>query len=429
MQNKLNVGLTMQAAPEQWGKKALISCNQNGVLIHYGVEESLNSIQKAARKLEAQGYQNIKLIGEVWDLEKCWAFWLGFRSPKNTDHSKIEWPLLDAADQKELALRFKTIDWVREVINLPSDVITPKILAQKAAQLLQSTSDVVTINPIGGEAELQQAGLIGVLNVSKGSINEGVFLEVDFNPTQDPDAPILASLVGKGITFDSGGYSIKPSSFMETMRADMGGAALLTGALAYAMAKGLTKRVKLYLCCAENMVSDRALKLGDLLHYPNGVSVEVTNTDAEGRLVLADGLIKASKDKADYLIDCATLTGAAKIAVGNDYHAILSFDDAMVTQFLYSAAQAKEPFWRLPLAAFHRTQMPSDFANINNSGVANTAGASTAAAFLSYFVEDYTKNWLHVDCSATFRKSATAEWASGATGIGVLTLATFLLIE
>lgn len=174
-------------------------------------------------------------------------------------------------------------------------------------------------------------------------------------------------------------------------------------------------------------MSGNAFKLGDIIQYRNDVTVEIANTDAEGRLVLADGLLCAESGQPKYLIDCATLTGAAKIAVGNDYHSLLSFDSALVEKFLRSAEKHKEGFWRLPLADFHRQQFPSSFADIANSGLPNTAGASTAAAFLSYFIREYKKNWLHIDCSATFRKSPNSLWATGATGIGVKSLADFLL--
>ena len=215
---------------------------------------------------------------------------------------------------------------------------------------------------------------------------------------------------------------------MSTMRTDMGGAALLTGALGFAIARGLNQRVKLYLCCAENLVSNNAFKLGDIITYKNGVSAEVLNTDAEGRLVLADGLIVADNQNPSFIIDCATLTGAAKVAVGNDYHSVLSMDDDLVKNLFQSAQQENEPFWRLPFEHFHRSQINSSFADIANIGsVPVGAGASTATAFLSYFIKNYQQNWLHIDCSATYRKSGSDLWAVGATGIGVQTLANLML--
>lgn len=156
----------------------------------------------------------------------------------------------------------------------------------------------------------------------------------------------------------------------------------MTGALAFAITRGLNKRVKLFLCCADNLISGNAFKLGDIIHYRNGKTVEIMNTDAEGRLVLADGLIDASAQKPQLIIDAATLTGAAKTALGNDYHALFSFDDALANRLLASAQAENEAFWRLPLAEFHRNQLPSNFAELNNTGsAAYPAGASTAAGF------------------------------------------------
>ncbi|MGB2078688.1 MAG: aminopeptidase PepB, partial [Vibrio sp.] len=233
--------------------------------------------------------------------------------------------------------------------------------------------------------------------------------------------------VGKGITFDSGGYSLKPSAFMTSMKADMGGASTITGGLAFSILRGLNKRVKLILCCAENMVSGRALKLGDVIHYKNGKTVEVMNTDAEGRLVLADGLMYASEQNPELIIDCATLTGATKNALGNDYHALMSFDQKLAQKALKCAEQEHEGLWQLPLAEFHRKMLPSNFADLSNISSGDySPGASTAAGFLSYFVEDYQKGWLHFDCAATYRKSSTDKWSAGATGVGVRTLARLL---
>ncbi len=215
---------------------------------------------------------------------------------------------------------------------------------------------------------------------------------------------------------------------MNSMKADMGGAATLAGSLALAISRGLQKRVKMFLCIADNMVSGNAFKLGDIIRYRNGKSVEIMNTDAEGRLVLADGLIDASKEKPTLIIDAATLTGAAKTAVGNDYHSVLSFDDKLVADLMNASDAEFELFWRLPLAEFHRQQLPSSFADLNNiAAPSHTAGASTAAAFLSHFVENYRQNWVHIDCSATYRKSAVSLWAEGATGTGVRTLANLLI--
>ncbi|GAM67169.1 peptidase B [Vibrio sp. JCM 19236] len=214
------------------------------------------------------------------------------------------------------------------------------------------------------------------------------------------------------------------------MKADMGGAGTITGGLGLSIIRGLDKRVKLILCCAENMISGRALKLGDIITYKNGKTVEIMNTDAEGRLVLADGLIYASEQNPELIIDCATLTGAAKNALGNDYHALFSFDDALAEQALACAQEEREGLWQLPLADFHRGMLPSNFADLSNISTGDyVPGASTAAAFLSYFVEDYKQGWLHFDCAATYRKSANDKWSAGGTGTGIRTLANLLVSQ
>ncbi|WP_204354407.1 aminopeptidase PepB [Mannheimia varigena] len=421
----MKITLSQQAAPEIWGKNALLSVNDAGFIVH-NPKNDLATVQKAARKIKNQGILNVALAGDGWNLEECWAFHQGFNSVKN--QGSVEYPNL-GEQQAEFDNRVKCATFVCELINEPSESLTPEKLAQQAVEFIQNIvkPNTVSYEIIRGEA-LKEQGYHGIWAVGKGSINPPALLKLDFNPTGDENAPVLACLVGKGITFDTGGYSLKPSDGMSTMRTDMGGAALVSGALAFAISRGLNKRVKLYLCCAENMVSHNAFKLGDIITYRNGVTVEVLNTDAEGRLVLADGLIDASKQNPQFIIDAATLTGAAKVAVGNDYHSVLSMDDNLTNALFSSAKDENEPFWRLPFEELHRGQISSSFADIANIGsVPVGAGASTATAFLSYFVENYQQNWLHIDASATFRKTASDLWAAGATGLGIKTIANLLL--
>ncbi|NIG35439.1 aminopeptidase PepB [Pantoea sp. ICBG 828] len=422
----MTITLSSQAADARWGEKALLSSNESGMTVHLTGADALMSIQRAGRKLDGQGIRHVALSGEGWDLEKCWAFWQGFRSPKG--QRQVEWPTLSEADQAEFDRRLKIVDWVRDTINLPAEDLSPEQLAHSAIDLISEVGgDAVSYRIIKGE-DLREQGYAGIHTVGRGSTRPPVMLTLDFNPGGDDSTPVYACLVGKGITFDTGGYSLKQSAFMDSMKSDMGGAATVTGALALAIARGLDKRVKLFLCCADNMVSGNAFRLGDIIRYRNGKSVEVMNTDAEGRLVLADGLIDASEQRPQLLIDAATLTGAAKTALGNDYHALFTFDDVLAESLLGSATSENEAFWRLPLAEFHRNHLPSNFADLNNiASAAHAAGASSAAAFLSWFVSNYQQGWLHIDCSATYRKSAVDQWSAGATGLGVRTIANLLL--
>lgn len=422
----MNITLSRQLADARWGEKAILTSSDNGMIIHLNGANDLNTLQRAARKIDGQGIRHVALSGDGWDLEHCWAFWQGYRGPKG--QRQVDWPALAEQDQAEFSRRLQIIDWVRNTINLPAEELGPEELAHSAIDLISEVGGEAVSYRITRGEDLRQQGYLGLHTVGRGSTRPPVLLTLDFNPTGEENAPVYACLVGKGITFDTGGYSLKQSSFMDSMKSDMGGAATVTGALALAISRGLDKRVKLYLCCADNMVSGNAFRLGDIIRYRNGKTVEVMNTDAEGRLVLADGLIDASEQQPTLLIDAATLTGAAKTALGNDYHALFTFDDVLAQSLMGSATSENEPFWRLPLAEFHRSHLPSNFADLNNiASAAHSAGASSAAAFLSHFVTRYQQGWLHIDCSATYRKSAVDQWSAGATGLGVRTLANLLL--
>jgi PepB aminopeptidase len=427
MTKAMRVHLVEGTAGEPWGEAALLSFNGSEAHIHIGAAKgaALVAAQRAARRLDGMGINEVILSGEGWDIESRWAFWGGYFNPRI--NNKIHWGSEDAGELKELAARENAACWVREITNGTPDDISPWVLAESAAEMLQKLApSVVNYRIVAGD-DLLRDGFVGIHNVGRGSVREPVMLQLDYNPTGNADAEVDICLVGKGITFDSGGYSIKPSSNMATMKSDMGGAAMVTGGLALAIARGLEKRVKLYLCCAENLVSGHAFKLGDIIEYKNGVTVEVLNTDAEGRLVLADGLLAAGEDKPRFVLDAATLTGAAKMAVGRDFNSVFSFEDEMAQKVLNAAAQENEKAWRLPLEPFHLEQTPSNFADISNIGADGSPGASTAAAFLARFVSEEGRNWVHIDLSGSYQPSANDLWAAGAKGHGLRTIARFLL--
>ncbi|EKO3951947.1 aminopeptidase PepB [Vibrio fluvialis] len=426
MSTQMSVFISQDSAQPQWGEKALISFSEQGAMIHLEQSHDLGAIQRAARKLDNQGLRSLLLDGEGWTLEAIWAFYQGYRDPKKLN--ALEWKALDQAQQDELEARIKATDWTRDIINKSAEEVAPRQLATMAAEFIKSLAPEHVSYRIVKDKDLLTEGWEGIFAVGRGSERTSAMLQLDYNPTGDENAPVYACLVGKGITFDSGGYSLKPSNFMAAMKADMGGSGMITGALGLAIMRGLKKRVKLILCCAENMVSGRALKLGDVITYKNGKTVEIMNTDAEGRLVLADGLIYASEQNPELIIDCATLTGAAKNALGNDFHALLSFDDALSHDAMTAAKEEHEGLWPLPLVDFHREMLPSSFADLSNISSGDySPGASTAAAFLSYFVNNYKKGWLHFDCAGTYRKSPSDKWAAGATGMGVKTVARILM--
>ncbi len=280
----MNIVLSTQPADGRWGEKATYSINNDGITLHLNGNDDAGLIQRAARKIDGMGIKHVTLSGEGWDVERSWAFWQGYKGPKGT--RKVEWASLAAEQQKELDSRLNIIDWVRDTINAPAEELGPEQLAQRAVDLLCGVAGEKISYRITKGEDLREQNYLGLHTVGRGSERPPVLLVLDYNPTGNKEAPVYACLVGKGITFDSGGYSIKQSAFMDSMKSDMGGAALMTGALAFAVTRGLNKRVKLYLCCADNLISGNAFKLGDIIRYRNGKTVEIMNTDAEGVLSL-----------------------------------------------------------------------------------------------------------------------------------------------
>jgi PepB aminopeptidase len=430
MSQYFEVELSFKNSPRQWGKDSLLSFTSKGATVHLtsqndDLDERLK-VQKAARQLSSMKIPSFKLIGS-WDLEAQWHFWQGLSSPKLIP--TIEFAELNEKDKAELSARVKTISWAKKLINMSPEDLSPMQLATQAGEFIsQLDEEQVSYQILSGEA-LNEAGLVGIYNVGRGSQREPTLLELDFCPAGMQDTAPAAALVGKGITFDSGGYSMKSSVGMLHMKSDMGGAVTVAAALALAIINGLNQRVKLYLCCAENLVSGHAYKLADILKYKNGVSVEVVNTDAEGRLVLADGLILADESNAPVIIDAATLTGAACVAMGDHYNAMFSMNDELCQQFDQISKQQHDPMWRLPLEPFHQDNCPSDYATTANSKPqpgGGVGGASNAAGFLSRFVDLENKQWIHFDLAACYRDGSNSLFAAGATGRGIRSIASYL---
>ncbi|ABE56444.1 PepB aminopeptidase. Metallo peptidase. MEROPS family M17 [Shewanella denitrificans OS217] len=417
------VSLSKQAPASIWGK-ADVSFEGNQAKIHLMGSDELRQIQMAARKIRGQGISQVQLEGEFWNLDSQWAFAQGFATAK--PGYQVRWCGTEI-EKAQLNQRFEAASFARKLINDTPEDQSPLTLATEAAQWLKAIGgDKVSFKIIEGDA-LLEAKWIGLHAVGRGSERPPVMLELDYNPLGQ-DAQVSVALVGKGITFDSGGYSIKSSEGMLGMKCDMGGAATVTAALGLAIKGGLNKRVKLFLCCAENLISGRAYKLGDILTYKNGVTVEVVNTDAEGRLVLADGLQAASDTGAPLIIDAATLTGAAVMAVGANYNAIFSPQVETLQLAQLKAASVAERVWPLPLDAWHKDMCPSAYADTANSRPVKgggAGGASNAAGFLWRFVSPQAK-WLHMDLAGAFDDSGSALWAAGATTHGVLTIAEIL---
>lgn len=415
------VELTTRSASAPYSKETLVSFDSSGAKIHLldSIVDRPRAIQQSSRKVAATGVEHVKFIGDWSSLEQM-IFVQSFCGP-NFD-GQFEWA--SSSEKSELDNYLDVLLFTRNLINQTPEQMSPQSLADQAQDYISSIAEHnVSFKRWTGE-ELKQASWMGIYEVGRGSERPPVLLEIDYNPNKVEKTDI--ALVGKGITFDSGGYSIKSSEGMLDMKCDMGGAATVVGALAYAIKQGLSKRVKVFLCCAENLISGHAYKLGDIITYKNGTTVEIVNTDAEGRLVLADGLMAASECSPNLIIDAATLTGAAVVALGKQYNAVFSLHDSACEVFLSTAKQQLEPHWRLPLELWHAEQCPSPFADTANSRPqkgGGAGGASNAAGFLSRFVDLDNCQWLHLDLAAAYSRQADELMPAGATAMGIRSIA------
>ncbi|MDF2690949.1 MAG: aminopeptidase, partial [Gammaproteobacteria bacterium] len=345
---------------------------------------------------------------------------------------QLRFAKLPAEQENLLQSWLKVHAWAKAQINAPAQEKSPKTLAENAIAFLEEIAPGKISSTLVIGEDLKQQGWMGIYSVGKGSEHPPVMAIIDYNPKKNKSTPTAAALVGKGICFDSGGYSIKQTEAMSNMKNDMAGAATVCAALALAILQGLKKRVQIVLCCAENLISGHAYKLGDIIHYKNGMSVEVVNTDAEGRLVLADGLLKAQETSAPLIIDAATLTGAAVVAVGTDYTALFALDHDLRDRCLHYAKNQCELVWAMPLETWHKDQVPSYYADTANSRkvpMGGPGGASNAAGFLSRFAPNEGTGWLHFDLANAFQNDATALFGAGATGCTIKTIAKTLLEE
>ncbi len=319
----------------------------------------------------------------------------------------------------------RTTAIARDLANTPASHLTATDFGSVAERVGPEFGLVVDVFD---KEKLIELGCGGLLGVNAGSAEEPRMIVLHYDPTGDDGAPIEPAgrivFVGKGITYDSGGISLKPSTGMHLlMKMDMAGAGAVFAAMTALRDLGCRSAVTGLLMCTDNMPSGSATKLGDVLTIHGGKTVEVKNTDAEGRLVMADALVLASEELPDAIIDIATLTGAAVMALGPKTAAIFSNAEDLVDRITDAASAVDEPVWQLPLEKKYRKLLDSDVADISNVG-GQYAGAITAALFLSEFVGDIP--WVHVDMAGTMSVEADESWRSkGATGFGARLLAEF----
>jgi leucyl aminopeptidase len=309
---------------------------------------------------------------------------------------------------------------VRDLVNTPPQDKRPPVLAERVAAMFDGLAVAVRVLD---EAALAEGGYGGILGVGQGSSAPPRLVELTWAP---PAATAHVGLVGKGITFDTGGISLKPSEAMETMKMDMAGAATVAAVVRAAAELALPVRVTGVLALAENMPSGTATRVSDVLRMRSGRTVEVMNTDAEGRLVLADGIAHAAEQGATTIVDIATLTGAVVIALGDDIAALIGNDDVLAAALLDGAARAGEPLWRLPLAAEQYADklegMHADLRNVTG----RPAGTIMGALFLHRFVPDGVA-WAHLDIAGVaWSADAGPLRTKGGTGAPARTLIAWL---
>jgi leucyl aminopeptidase len=312
-------------------------------------------------------------------------------------------------------------NFTRELVNEPSNRLTPTMFADRAKRMSES---VGLRCEIMGPDKIKELKMGAFWSVAQGSDEEPRLIVIRYDPPGTPDKPApekpILGLVGKGITFDTGGISIKPADGMEKMKYDMAGGAAMIGAMrAIALLKPKVK-VICVVCATENMPSGKAQKPGDVQIAMSGKAIEIINTDAEGRLVLADGLHYARTLGCTHLIDAATLTGAVVVALGGVNAGVFANDEDTYQHFTRALAQSGEKFWRLPLDSEYLEIIRSGIADIMNSG-GRWGGAITAAMFLKEFVEDTP--WVHLDIAGTAWMEESKSWiAKGPSGIAVRSL-------
>lgn len=395
----------------------------------------------AARFLRSKGVRRVALVRRgLLEIEQvCEALvegaLIGLFEPdvyrtEEREERRIESVLVcgDVESEREAAARgaergrilAEATNFTRELVNEPGNTMTPTILAERASDMARRFGLEVDVLE---EARMRELGMGALLGVARGSDEPARLVVLRYTPAEGATERTIG-LVGKGITFDSGGISIKPGEGMEKMKYDMGGAAAVFGAMQGIAQLGPPVSVIGVAPLAENMPSGRALKPGDVVTSMAGKTIEILNTDAEGRLILADAIAYARRLGATEIVDLATLTGAVSIALGTVNAAVLGTDDELVEKLIAAGRAAGERLWRLPLHWEYREMIKSDIADIRNSS-GRAASTIAAAHFVGVFAEGTP--WAHLDIAGTaWQGEKRAHIARGPNGFGVRTLVNYV---
>jgi leucyl aminopeptidase len=313
------------------------------------------------------------------------------------------------------------VNWAKRLIDTPPGDMTPKELAKQVVKRLKDDPNVEV--DVWTESKIREERLGGLLGVGAGSVQPTRLVYATYEPKGKDLVHVV--LVGKGVTFDSGGLSIKSGAGMMTMKTDMSGSAIVMTALSIASRLGLELRVTAIAPMTENLPSDRATKPGDVLTIRNGLTIEVLNTDAEGRLILADGLSLAVEANPDAIVDVATLTGAQVVALGDEVGAMYVTTEELADYFSAASARSGEVLWRMPLAASYETHIDSDVADMKNIGKTGQAGSISAALLLQRFTDG--RPWVHLDIAGPARAEGSRGYVTkGATAFSARTIVEFL---
>jgi leucyl aminopeptidase len=331
----------------------------------------------------------------------------------------IFFPAEGASNAERGALYAEANVRARDLINEPASTLTPSVFADRAKQIAH---DHDLVSEIWGPAELSERGFGGLLSVSRGSEEEPRFIQLRYVP-ENPKGKV--TLIGKGVTYDTGGYSLKPPASMEQMKTDMAGGAAVIGVMSILRRLGVTVEVQGLIPATENLVSGKAVKPGDVIVHYGGRTTEVMNTDAEGRLILADALAFASEQKPDAIVDIATLTGSITVALGKKGAGLFSNDDALAAEITEAGDRAGELLWRMPLWPQFKSELESEVADQRNVG-SRYGGAITASLFLESFLKEEVP-WVHLDIAGPARaESDKDEISKGGSAFGVRTFTQWL---
>ncbi len=314
------------------------------------------------------------------------------------------------------------VNWAKFLVDSPAGDMSPKALANEIDMHVNNDPHVRV--EVWTESKIKEERLGGLLGVGMGSAQPTRVVYVTYDPEPGADLPHVA-LVGKGITFDSGGLSMKSPEQMMAMKTDMSGAAIVNAVTSVASRLGLRVRIDTFSMLTENLVGDKATKPGDVLTIRNGMTIEVLNTDAEGRLVLADGLSLAAETDADAIIDVATLTGAQNVALGDEVGALFSSSDDLAAALVEASERSGEQLWRMPLIDSYESHIESDIADMKNMGKPPKAGSIVAALLLRRFTDG--RVWAHLDIAGPSRAEAPRGYLNrGATAFSTRTLIEYL---